>query len=199
MQNKLTMNLLRTSAALLLVLLALGSCKKRFAEPTYAKNATAVRIWYKQDPFYTPNAEIFIDSTSTWRRFTSFPLVYDNGPNKYGFGNPYVPGKGSNALNMNSIYNRLPGGLTSDSGYYNVTIPKCFEFVPDGPTAKTGKVNVLEQQIRLYRRDKTFFDIGIKGGGTYNEEAQLFEVEVIFDETSVGGPKEVRRKYRFRP
>lgn len=186
-------------AMFFLMLMALA-CHKRFAEPTYAPaGGSAVRVWYKSDPYYTPEAEIYIDSIATWRKFTSFPLVYDNDPNKYGFGNPYVPGKGSNALYMNSWYTRYPGGLTSDSGYYNITIPKCFEFLPDKPGAKVGVVNVIPQKIRLYRRDKTFFDIGISGKGTYDEDAKLFEVEVVFDDTEIGGSKESKRKFRFRP
>lgn len=180
-------------------LVILGGCKKQFAEPTYAPNATAVKVWYKSDPFYTPDAEIFIDSISTWRRFTSFPLIYDNDPNKYGFGNPYVPGKGSNALFMNSWYTRYPGGLTSDSGYYNITIPKCFEFLPDKPGDTKGEVRVIPQKVRLYRRDKTFYDIGISGSGRYDELTRLFEVEVVFDDTEIGGSKESKRKFRFRP
>ncbi|MCU0403131.1 MAG: hypothetical protein MUE99_01170 [Chitinophagaceae bacterium] len=177
----------------------LGACKKQFAEPTYAPNATAVKVWYQPTQFYTPEAEIFIDSISTWRKFTSFPLVYDNDPNKYGFGNPYVPGKGSNALYMTSWYTRYPGGVTADSGYYNITIPKCFEFIPEKQGATKGTVNVIPQKVRIYRRDKTFYDIGISGTGTYDELAKIFEVEVIFDDTEIGGSKESRRKFRFRP
>ncbi len=187
-----------TTLITLAVIAALG-CSKQFAEPTYAPSGTAARVWYKNDPFYRPNAEIFIDSQQVWRTFIGFPVVYDNDPNKYGFGNPYVPGKGTNALYMLTIYGRLPGGLTSDSGYYNVSIPKCFEFLPEKPDATKGTLNVIEQKIRLYRRDKTFYDIGIKGGGTYDEITQLMEVEVIFDETSVGGAADVKRKYRFKP
>lgn len=179
--------------------MVLIACKKQFADETYAPSPTSVRIWYQPTAFYTPDAEIYLDSIATWRRFTSFPLVYDNDPNKYGFGNPYVPGKGSNALFMNSWYGRYPGGLTSDSGFYNVTIPKCFEFIPDKPGSKTGVVNVIPQKIRLFRRDKTFYDIGISGKGTYDEDARIFEVEVIFDDTEIGGSKESKRKFRFRP
>ena len=91
---------------ILVLLLAFMACKKRSAEPTYALNATAVRVWYQPTQFYTPDAEIFIDSTNRWRRVTSFPLVYDNDPNKYGFGNPWLPGRGSNALYMTTIYEK---------------------------------------------------------------------------------------------
>lgn len=182
-----------------LIILMVIACKKRYADPTYAPNATAIKVWYKSTPFYQPAAEIFIDSTGIWRSFACFPLVYDNDPNKYGFGNPFVPGKGSNALYMNTIYNRLPGGLTSDSGYYNITIPKCFEFIPSAPGATEGIVNVIPQKVKLFRRDKTSYDIGISGTGTYNEVSKMFSAEVIFDETEVGGAAAVKRKYRFQP
>ncbi len=182
-----------------MIAFAIAGCKKHFADPTYAANATAVRVWYKTDPFYQPFAEIFIDSTSTWRSFKAFPLVYDNDPNKYGFGNPTLPGKGSNALYMTTIYDRLPGGLTSDSGYYNITIPKCFEFIPSAPGATQGIVNVIPQKVKLFRKDKTSYNIGISGTGTYNEISKMFSAEVVFDETEVGGAAAVKRKYRFQP
>jgi hypothetical protein len=188
------------SIGILILVMALWGCKKQFADPTYAPaGGSAVRVWYKTNAFYFPKADVFLEATGVWRPFTSFPLIYDNDPNKYGFGNPYLPGKGSNALNMNSFYSTVPGGLTSDSGYYNVTIPKCFEFNPDGPGAKKGEVKVIPQKVRLYKRDKTYFEIGISGSGRYDEIAQLFEVEIIFDDTEIGGPKELKRKYRFRP
>lgn len=179
------------------IVLAVAGCKKFNAEPTYA-GATLARIWAKQEPFYRPTAEIFIDSTNTWRSFLGFSVTSDAEPDKLGFANPFVAGKGTNALYMTVIYDRWQG-LTSDSGYYNVTIPKCFQFIPSSPGSKTGTVKVLEQKVRLYRRDKTFFDIGISGSGTYSELTQKFEVEVTFDETSIGGPSDRKRKYRFAP
>jgi hypothetical protein len=177
-----------------------SGCKKRFAEPTYAPaGGSAVRIWYKSDPFYYPAAEYFNESTSVWRPFNSFPLVYNNDPNKMGFGNPWLQGRGSNALAIRTLYGGLPGGITSDSGYYMITIPKCFEFIPDNPEAKEGVVNVIPQKVNIVRTNKTSYSLGISGTGRYNEEAKLFEVEIIFDETEIGGPKDLRRKYRFRP
>lgn len=182
---------------LLFVCLLLASCIKFDAEPTFA-GATLARIWAKQEPFYRPRAEIFIDSNNTWRTFQGFSITSDAEPDKLGFANPYVPGKGTNALFMTTIYDRWVD-LTADSGYYNVTIAKCFQFIPSGPGSKTGEVRVIEQRIPLYKRDKTRFEIGIKGSGTYSELTQTFEVEVIFDETEIGGPATTRRKYRFRP
>jgi hypothetical protein len=177
--------------------LILCACKKFNAEPTYA-GATLARIWAKQEPFYRPNAEVFIDSTNTWRSFIGFSVTSDAEPDKLGFANPFVAGKGTNALNMLSIYNNWVG-LTSDSGYYNVTITKCFHFIPSSPGSKEGTVKVLEQKIKMFKKDKSSFEVSIKGSGTYSEITQKFEVEVIFDETSIGGPADRKRKYRFAP
>ncbi|HMO33122.1 MAG TPA: hypothetical protein PKE63_00860 [Lacibacter sp.] len=180
-----------------MVLLLAAACKKGFnAKPTYASRSLA-RIWARQEPFYRPAAEVYIDSTATWRTFIGFSITSDAEPDKLGFANPYVAGRGTNALNMSSFYSSQL--LTSDSGYYNITIPKCFHFIPDAPGSKTGKVLVIPQKVPVYRRDKSKFEIGISGEGTYSEISQRFEVEVIFDETDIGGPKERRRLYRFAP
>ena len=57
----------------------------------------------------------------------------------------------------------------------------------------------IPQKVNIVRTNKTSYSLGISGTGRYNEEAKLFEVEIIFDETEIGGPKDLRRKYRFRP
>ena len=179
--------------------IAVASCRKEYkAEPTYAKPAVA-GTWAKQEQFYSPNPQIFLESTGTWRNFISFAFTSAGEPNKIGFANPYNAGKGTNALYMSTLYSSQ--SLTTDSGYYNVTIPKCFEFTPNSPEdVTTGTVKVIPQKVRLYRRDKTFFEIGISEGtvpGTYNTSTGVFEIEVSFDETSIGGPAVVKRKYRF--
>lgn len=186
------------SALLLLLLLFTGTnCKKGFGvEPTFASRSLA-QIWARQEPFYRPAAEVFIDSTGIWRSFIGFSITSDAEPDKLGFANPYVPGRGTNALNMSSFY--AAQLLTSDSGFYNITIPKCFHFIPDAPGSKTGIVKVINQRVPIYRRDKSKFEIGISGQGTYSEITQRFEVEVIFDETEIGGPAARKRQYRFAP
>lgn len=181
---------------LFIAILFLESCVKFNAEPTFA-GATLARIWAKQEPFYRPVAEVYIDSTNRWQTFTGFSITSEAEPDKLGFANPYVAGKGTNALYMNTIYDRWVD-LTADSGFYNVTIAKCFQFIPSEPGSKTGEVRVIEQRVPMYKRDKTRFEVGIKGSGTYSELTQSFEVEVTFDETELGGPADRKRKYRFR-
>jgi hypothetical protein len=176
-----------------------AACKKGFdAEPTYAK-ATVAQTWAKNEPFYQPTGERYDEATASWRRFNAFTVTSEGEPDKLGFANPYVPGRGVNALDMNRLYSAQ--NLTSDSGYYNITITKCFQFVPASATDVTqGTVLVIAQDVTIYRRDKSFFIIKIAPGaapGTYNTTTGVFEIEVSFDETSIGGAANVRRKYRF--
>lgn len=184
-----------------ILLLFVLSCKKEFdAKPTFAGQEIA-GTWAKQQAFYQPGSQRFDDATNTWRNFGAFSFTSVAEPDKIGFANPYVPGKGTNALDFNRLYSAQ--NLTSDSGYYNVTIPKCFQFIPKSPdSTQVGTVIVLPQAVRVYRRDKSFFDIKISAGsqsGTYNTISGLFEIEVSFDESSIGGPAVIRRKYRFTP
>jgi hypothetical protein len=184
-----------------MVLIVVMSCKKKYdAEPTYAGIAIA-GTWAKQQPFYSPNPQIFLSATNIWRSFISFSVTSAAEPDKIGFANPNVAGKGTNALYMNTLYaSQL---LTSDSGFYNVTIPKCFQFMPKSATeTSTGNVVVIPQIVKIYRRDGTNFNIGIAPStesGTYSTITGLMEIEVRFDETSIGGPNDVKRKYRFTP
>lgn len=178
-----------------------SSCKREFdAQPTFA-NPSIAGTWAKQQPFYQPASQRFDSVTNTWRTFGAFTFTSDAEPDKIGFANPYVAGKGTNALDFNRLYSAQ--NLTSDSGYYNVTIPKCFQLIPKSKDSlQTGTVVVLEQMVKVFRRDKTSFNIKISPSiqpGTYNTISGLLEVEVAFDESSIGGASLIRRKYRFTP
>jgi hypothetical protein len=180
-------------------LISLVACKKKYdAEPTYASAEIAGK-WAKQQQFYSPGPQIFLEATNTWRNFISFSFTSLAEPDKIGFANPYVAGKGTNALYMNTLY--ASQNISSDSGYYNVTIPKCFQLVPKSATeVNEGKVLVIPQTIKIHRRNGTNFDIIIGPStepGKYNTVTGLIEVEVQFDETSIGGSNNVKRKYRF--
>jgi hypothetical protein len=183
---------------IVLLMVALISCKKNFdAEPTYAK-ATIANTWAKSEPFYRPVSERFDTSTNSWRSFQAFTVTSDGEPDKIGFANPYVAGRGTNALDMNRLYTNQ--NLTSDSGFYNITIPKCFQFVPRSGDVTQGTVVVIPQDVQIWRRDRSSFIIKIGPGsapGTYSTVTKVFEVEVDFNETSIGGPASIKRKYRF--
>ena len=185
---------------ILLVVGTLGACKKNYdATPTYAANSIA-GTWAKKQPFYSPNPQIFVEATGTWRSFISFSFTSDAEPDKLGFANPYVAGKGTNVLYMNTLYNTQ--SISSDSGYYNITAPKLFQLIPTSKDSlQTGTVLVIPQTLRVFRSNGTSFTIGIAPSlspGTYSTLTGLLEIEVQFDETDIGGPAVVRRKYRFR-
>jgi hypothetical protein len=184
---------------LFLTVVLVAGCKKSFnVQPTYANPAIAA-TWAKNEPFYAPKGEVYIDSINVWRPFIGFAFTSASDPNKLGFLNPYNIGKGTNALNMRSLYTNER--ISSDSGYYNITIAKCFEFIPKtADSIHTGTVNVIPQKVRIFRIGGTYFDIGISGsGGSYNTLAGTFNIDIVFDETSIGGPAARLRKYRFRP
>jgi hypothetical protein len=174
------------------------SCKKNFdAEATIRKKPLA-GIWAKQEPFYAPQGFYYVDSTNIWKPFIGFAFTSDDDPNKLGFYNPYNIGKGTNALGFKTIYANQT--FTSDSGYYNLQIPKCFEFIPNSANSIDGIVNVIPQQVKCTRINKTVYFIGISGtGGTYNEISKTFEIEITFNESEIGGGTNVKRKYRFTP
>lgn len=185
---------------LLLVVITLGACKKNYnVTPTYAANSIA-GTWAKKQPFYSPGPQIFLEATGVWRNFISFSFTSDAEPDKLGFANPYVAGKGTNVLYVNTLYGSQ--GLSSDSGYYNVTAPKLFQLIPKSvDSLETGTVVVLPQTLKIFRNNGTSFDIKVGPSvepGTYSTITGLIEIEVQFDETDIGGPAVVRRKYRFR-
>ena len=174
------------------------ACKRDYnAQPTYSKQAIAGN-WAKSQPFYQPSGERFDETTNTWRAFKAFTVTSDADPDKLSFANPYVAGRGTNALDMNRLY--ASQDLTSDSGYYNITIPKLFQFIPDAKDPLQGTVIVLEQDVKIYRKDKSSFIIHVSPGsapGTYDVNTNVFEIEITFNETSISGGANVKRKYRF--
>ena len=186
-------------------------CKKEYdVQPTYASLASSLKIagtWAQPQPYYSPHPQIFIDSLGIWKPFISFSFSSEDESDVIGFQNPYVAGKGTDALYINAMYNnayytsKYIVSISSDSGTYNTNIPKCFRFIPKSKDSTgVGTVVVLPQTITLTRKDKTKYTVTIapsSQSGTYNTKTGLFEIEILFDESNFGGPKEVRRKYRF--
>ncbi len=192
---------------ILLAFVFFYGCKKEYnVQPTYASLELA-NTWAQNQPYYSPHPQIYIDSLGIWKPFISFAFTSDAEPDVIGFQNPYVAGKGTGALYMTSMYNnpyytsRYNVNTSSDSGTYNVVIPKCFRFIPkSADSSDVGTVVVLPQVVTLTRKDKTKYQVSIAPStqpGTYSKKTGVFEIEVLFDESNFGGSKEVRRKYRF--
>ncbi len=61
-------------------------------------------------------------------------------------------------------------------------------------------VEVIEQQVTITRPSSSGlppFEIGISGGGTYDEASGIISLDVYFDETAIGGANNVLRKYVY--
>jgi hypothetical protein len=142
--------------------------------------------------------------------FTIYPFRDDASadPNVFGFGSPLWSEedftKNTNILNMVEFYsgggpNTVDANVSSASAglYY----PRFFRLVPDGPGATTGTVELVQDTVRVYQVDQTddgvtnpnSFEIGISGGGTYDEEEGTINVTITFDETAVNNGIVTRR------
>lgn len=185
---------------ILILVIIFAACRKTYnVKPTYAKPALAA-TWAKPEQYYSPGPQVFLEATGVWRNFVSYSVTTEGEPDKLGFTNPYLAGKGTNVLYMNVLYGTNPG-YTSDSGYYNFTAPKLFQFIPKSmDSIETGTVIVLPQKIALYTKAKQKLEIGVGPSdqpGTYDTRTGIFEIEVRFDDTQIGGSDNVKRKYRF--
>jgi len=118
--------------------------------------------------------------------------------NTVGFFSKSNPNASANIFNMHRLY--VDENVTSGSA--NIVIPEAFRFIPDFEGATEGNVEVIEQQVKVTRTASSGrppFFIGIKGGGRYSETEERIEIEVIFDESELGGPAEISRFYRYQP
>jgi hypothetical protein len=102
----------------------------------------------------------------------------------------------TNAFNMHRIY--AAQNITSASA--RVRIPQALRFSPDAPGAKTGTVEVIRQDVTLRRTAASGqppFKIPIWGMGRYSEITGTIFLDVHFDESEIGGPKDVLRKFIY--
>ncbi len=108
--------------------------------------------------------------------------------------------RSTNIFNMHRIY----ADQDVQSASARLRMEEALRFIPvDENNPREGRVKVIEQNIRVYRKSSTslppFFYIGIKGEGTYSEITEQIELEVIFDESDIGGPTEVKYYFLLQP
>ncbi|WP_179862140.1 Calx-beta domain-containing protein [Longibacter salinarum] len=156
-----------------------------------------------------PSAGVIFDESFA---FTIVPVREDPSadPNVFGFGSFLWSEddftRSTNMLNMVEFYddgeqpNTVDEGVSSASAglYY----PSLFRLTPDGPGATTGTVELVQDEIRVYKPDQTddgvtnpeSFVIGISSeGGTYNETEGTINITITFDETAVNNGFVTRR------
>jgi len=189
---------------LLLVVLLIGACKKDappvkddlYPEtPVNSASSSAIKAFYTNIPFFELFVYRFNPETNKWTNEirSHFPTVPLSDSTALGFTNPFVNNSGVALFDMVRLYTPELGSNNIKSAKINA--PKVLKFFPDFEGAKTGIVKVIDQDVLLTKRDSTTFKIGISGQGTYDERTKIMNFEVKFNETAIGKPAEVKRRY----
>lgn len=132
-------------------------------------------------------------ATGRTNEFFAFAFASRTTPDVIGFYHPN-PDWGVNAFNMIRIYSDF--NVSSASAF--IRIPEALKFSPDSPGASFGTVEVIPQMVTVTRMESSGlppFEIGISGGGSYDERTGTIQLDVFFDETAIGGAESVLRKY----
>ena len=155
--------------------------------PIWAPNITFPQLWG-----YTSFGAEPVAAGRTGE-FFAFAYASRTTPDVIGFGHPN-PDKGSNAFNMVRIYS----DFDVSSASHFIRIPEALRLTPERPGATSGTVEVIEQQVTITRMASSGlppFNIGISGGGSYDETTGIIQLDLYFDETELGGAPNVLRKY----
>lgn len=171
-------------------------------EPLSTPSSSAIQTFYTNTSFYELYVYRFDSEANRWtnRIRSHFPTVPSDDPTAIGFTNPYVTNSGVSLFDMPRLYQAQVGTLNINTAKINVD--KVLRFFPDFEGAKTGIIRVIEQDVVVSKTSaaalstgQPTFKIGISGGGTYDERTKIINLEVVFNETDIGGPAVVKRKY----
>lgn len=198
------------------ILLILTSCGKSSIAPDPiiepdpvidTEGIDVITYFHEKIAFYQPFVYRFDTETQSWgKRIAShFSIVSDKTPSYLGFINANVKDSGINLFQMVTLYQAQIGNTNINTAGINAE--KVLSFIPnkssgvlaDAPTIhKKGAVEVFAQQIKIRKVGLVeFFEIGISGEGTYDLETGIIDVNVHFNETAIGGPAKVTRKYKI--
>ena len=171
-----------------------------------SKSQLAVRIapfapaatWFKNEAYYAPYTYYFNEATQKWATLAGHYSVLDSSDARVlGFVNNYVQESGVPFLNMVRIYTEQAGGGTVSARTTRINVPRALRLIPSAPGARTGTVEVINQQVVVTRKDGTTFNVGLSGTGTFNMETKLIEIDVNFDDSAFGGEKENKYSYKI--
>lgn len=170
--------------------------------PLTTASSTAISTFYKTDPYYELYVYRFDPEIGKWtaRIRSHFPTVPASDPSTLGFTNPYVTDSGIALFDMVRLYTFQIG--TNNIKTAKINAEKVLQFFPDYEGSKTGIIKVITQDIVITKSTSSTFEpnvptfkIGISGGGTYDERTKIFNLQVVFNESAIGGPNSVIRKY----
>lgn len=198
---------MRILVTLLLSMLLFASCKKAEPalkddlypdQPLSTPSSSAIATFHQPISFYQPFVYRFDTTTDKWTtriggHFSTVPAL---DPTAIGFTNPYVADSGVPLFDMVRLYTTETG--TTNIKTVKINVDKVLQFFPDYVGAKTGIVKVVDQDVVLTRSNLTTFKIGISGGGTYDENTKLIDLEVKFNEAAIGGTSQTI-KYKISP
>lgn len=199
-----------------LIVLFLTSCSKDAIEPIVepepepieeTEDPAVITYFHENTAYFQPFVYRFDEETQTWgKRIAShFSTVSEDAPSYLGFTNPYVDDSGVNLFQMVTLYTDHIG--TNNIKTAGINVEKLLSFTPDKSSAvltdapemhAKGTVNVFAQQVKIRKAGlEDFFEIGISGEGTYDLQTGIIDLNVHFDETAIGGPEKVTRKYKI--
>lgn len=174
-------------------------------EPLSTPSSSAINVFHQNIPFYQMWVYRYNEDTKLWtsRIGGHFSVISTQDPDYLGFVHP-VATSGVALFDMPRLYGTPIGSTNPVTAKINAD--KVLGFFPDFEGAKTGIVKVVPQDITVSKNpNSTFqpgipnFKIGISGQGTYDERTAIIDLEVIFNETAIGGPAEVKRNYKLSP
>jgi len=188
---------MKTLYMLLCALVLLTSCKKEEPAakedlypdvPVTVPSSSAIATFYQNTAFYQLFIYRYDPLTLKWtsRIVGHYPTIAADDSSYMGFTNPYVADSGVPLFDMVRLYAGQLGGTNIKTARINAD--KVLQFFPDFDGAKTGIVRIRKQDVVLTKTANAgTFRIGISGGGTYDETAKLIDLEVVYDETDIGG------------
>lgn len=157
--------------------------------PVNTASSSAIATFYQNTAFYQQFIYRYDTATLKWttRIVGHYPTISTEDNSYMGFTNPYVVDSGVPMFDMVKLYTTQLGGNNIKNAKINAE--RVLQFFPDFEGAKTGIVKIRKQDVVLTKTTPAgTFKIGISGGGTYDETSKLIDLEVVFDETDIGGP-----------
>ena len=170
-------------------------------EPLSTPSSSAINVFHQNIPNYQLFVYRYNEDKKLWsnRIDGHFTIISTQDPNYLGFVHPSAT-SGVSFLDMHRLYATQIGSTNAVTAKINVD--KVLGFFPDFEGAKTGIVRVVPQDVTISKSPNSTFEpgipnfkIGISGQGTYDERTKIINLEVIFNETAIGGPAAVKRKY----
>jgi hypothetical protein len=168
------------------------------AQPVSVPSSTAIAVFHQPTSFYQMFVYRYDDDNKTWsnRIGSHFSTISASDPSFLGFTNPYVSDSGTAMFDMVRLYSAYTG--TTNIKTVGLNADQVLQFFPDFEGAKTGVVKIKTQDVILRKSAGGTITIGMSGGGTYSENTKVMDLNVTFNEATIGGTTRTI-KYKLSP